>query len=858
MANEIGSFVVNIKAQIEGYQEQIAAIKAKLAEIGKDTDIGKEIAKSLKLAESQVNHLGKTMEKRISSESQITALTDNLQNISHLIMNIGDSFGKVTWDDLNVDGLRDKIQSTKSEIDDLTNSIQENVSKGFTKALATSVEMREVFKTLKIDPAQMGVDEVSEKLRIGLAAAAADLQKYKTELEDIAQKANEANQKMSNIGLDKSKAEDARSSLNDIFKSLQVIVTESTSVNGSKTDDFFMSLKEKCDDLYLTVDAKGKDIVDKIREISLGLLGETDPSKVKENLQQINDSFKELNGKSLAANIEGYGARIESIFKNLTTTDIQQSINGLKEFKTALEDLFADNKNFGMNPTDAKNFIEKIINIDATKESIDAAKKEVSALIANYLNEVSQTYKEASQTASSFRTSKNTAQKKYDEASARNEAIKTAEAQYKAEVERLSKENEGLNKRLSEVENILKQLQSDRKARNAGNNNPMKNFGDKQKGTAIQALNESAKAAGRYNAQLEQVKAREQAIGNIQSFVQRWFSVYAAARLISNAFKSMKTNLKDLDDIMTQISIVTDKTQGDLWKQMPQYADMAKQYASSIKGVYEVSQLYYQQGLDQNDVMALTEQTLKMAKISGLEYATATDYMTNAIRSFKMEMSDAQQVVDVYSAIAASSAPNTAELATAMSKTASSAQSVGSSFESTSAMMAVMIEATRESAENIGSAMKSIISRYGEMTKNPSKLIDSEGEAMSLNKVDTALQSVGISIHDAQGQFRDFDDVITELSGNWDKIDKNTQRYIATIMAGNRQQSRFLALVSNGERLQELTEEAVNAEDTATLQVLKTITKTHFQNLRLLLIILLIYHKKKPVLRNEIVVYYQP
>lgn len=54
--------------------------------------------------------------------------------------------------------------------------------------------------------------------------------------------------------------------------------------------------------------------------------------------------------------------------------------------------------------------------------------------------------------------------------------------------------------------------------------------------------------------------------------------------------------------------------------------------------------------------MALTEQTLKMARISGLDYATSADYMTNAIRSFKMEMTDAERVVDVYSSIAASSA----------------------------------------------------------------------------------------------------------------------------------------------------------------------------------------------------------
>lgn len=79
--------------------------------------------------------------------------------------------------------------------------------------------------------------------------------------------------------------------------------------------------------------------------------------------------------------------------------------------------------------------------------------------------------------------------------------------------------------------------------------------------------------------------------------------------------------------------------------------------------------------------------------------------------------------------------------------------------------------------------MKSIISRYGELKKDPTKLVDSEGEELSLNKVDTALKSVGISLHDAAGQFRDFDDVIMELAASWSTIDKNTQRYIATVMA---------------------------------------------------------------------------
>jgi len=106
-----------------------------------------------------------------------------------------------------------------------------------------------------------------------------------------------------------------------------------------------------------------------------------------------------------------------------------------------------------------------------------------------------------------------------------------------------------------------------------------------------------------------------------------------------------------------------------------------------------------------------------------------------------MEQSEANRVTDVYAALAASSASSVQELATAMSKTASSAQAVGTTFEETSAMMAVMIEATREAPENIGSAMKSIISRYGELKEavDPNAVLGEGDETFSLNKVDKAL-----------------------------------------------------------------------------------------------------------------------
>jgi hypothetical protein len=49
------------------------------------------------------------------------------------------------------------------------------------------------------------------------------------------------------------------------------------------------------------------------------------------------------------------------------------------------------------------------------------------------------------------------------------------------------------------------------------------------------------------------------------------------------------------------------------------------------------------------------------------------------------------------------------------------------------------------------------------------------------------------------------------LSGKWNTLDKNTQRYIATIAAGSRQQSRFIAMMQDYGRTQELVAAANNS-----------------------------------------------
>jgi hypothetical protein len=52
------------------------------------------------------------------------------------------------------------------------------------------------------------------------------------------------------------------------------------------------------------------------------------------------------------------------------------------------------------------------------------------------------------------------------------------------------------------------------------------------------------------------------------------------------------------------------------------------------------------------------------------------------------------------------------------------------------------------------------------------------------------------------------DSILLKLAEKWSSLDFETQRYIATMAAGSRQQSRFIAMMSDYERTTELVGEA--------------------------------------------------
>ena len=328
---------------------------------------------------------------------------------------------------------------------------------------------------------------------------------------------------------------------------------------------------------------------------------------------------------------------------------------------------------------------------------------------------------------------------------------------------------------------------------------------------SAQSFYQSAKAAESASASFDQMTSR----------LLTLLSATSVLNLFKRTVKETYEDVKELDKSFASIAMVTKYSVNQMWDSYSQYADMASQLGQKTNDIIQASALFYQQGLDTNEALALTTDTMKLATLAGNDFSTATQEMTSAIRGFKMEMDEGGRVADVYSNLAAHAAATVDDIAQAMARTASIANSAGMSFENTSAFLTQMIETTQESAENIGTSLKTIIARFTELKENVAGTEDSSFDDLEYNKVDKALKSVGVSLKDVNGQFRNLDDVFLELSEKWDSLDRNTQRYVATIAAGSRQQSRFIAMMDNYERTAQLMEYAADAEGKADEQFAK-------------------------------------
>lgn len=819
MAQNTLEIVAKVKADVSEAQKQFQKLFAQFQNFKLDKNTTSDIVKSFTDLDKAFNKLQLAGENIINGKATVEQLKNigrASQDVDKAIANLNHNLNRVGEKNFELDLNTPEIIKAQKDIDNLSKALSDKYGDAVTKAKKAQADLANSKYTKKIG----GYSEFINSLGAGdLEKAQENFQKLQNNIEtagnNVAGSIKTFEDKIANAISGKEAQKTALGDFsNKVKQELDKVKADLDNFSSSLTPktskgDIFSSLIGKLGD-----DKGLKAFKSQLEEVKATLTNFTpsDAGKLQEQLARVWETYTSTArpGNISSQAWSGFGRAFQTrmgqggVFQELINsgTTAQQKVD---ELKAKLSTFGQEATNLGI----ASPFTTLIKGLTADKLDI-----------TNFDNLITQKIQKLNSDINDAQT-KGSNVENLDKYRKQAEALKVfKDAIDDAFGTTVQTQIRDTNKQLGEATN---QLNQEKSAQIQGVVANYKNFANAM-GDAGQ---NASSLTGDLQGTTEAIARQKEELGQVVSRFAQFGTMAGILRTFGRVVRSAFQSVKELDEAMNNIAVVTDYTTKDLWNQIDAYTAMAQATGSTIKGSYEVAQLYYQQGLTDAEVMAAANETLKMARISNIDYAKATDYATAAIKGFGLAYQDLAHINDVYSNLAAKTAADTEEISIAMSKVASIAHSTGMELETTAAFLTQIIATTREAPETAGTALKTVIARFAEVKKLISQGevtgTDEEGTEVSVNKIEEALKTAGVALRDTTGQMRDLDDVFIELASRWDSLDTLQQRYIATQAAGSRQQSRFLAMMNDYEGLQETLGYAMDSAGASQEQFNKTL-----------------------------------
>lgn len=323
------------------------------------------------------------------------------------------------------------------------------------------------------------------------------------------------------------------------------------------------------------------------------------------------------------------------------------------------------------------------------------------------------------------------------------------------------------------------------------------------------AFNDLAKAISVAEVPLKRTNALVAEFQTTLANTARWQISSSILHGTMGAMQSALGYAKDLNKSLNDIRIVTGYSTDKMAEFAARANDAAKALSTTTTAYTESSLLYYQQGLTDAEVQARTNTTAKMANATGETASDVASYMTAIWNNFAKGSDNLEHFGDVIMALGAATASSSDEIAEGLSKFASVADTIGLSYDYATSILASLVSNTRQSAEVIGTSLKTILARL--QSVNIGETLD---DGVTLSKYTKALDAIGVSVLDLNGELRNADDILNDTAAKWNELTKAQQAGVAQTVAGVRQYSQFIAIMENWDDIQKNLVTAKNADGT--------------------------------------------
>ena len=299
------------------------------------------------------------------------------------------------------------------------------------------------------------------------------------------------------------------------------------------------------------------------------------------------------------------------------------------------------------------------------------------------------------------------------------------------------------------------------------------------------------------DAPLTSLTTKFKGLGTTMMNTLKWQISSSALHAFMGSISGAFNYSEKLNTSLNNIRIVTGKSADEMTVFAKQANEAAKSLSTTTTKYTDAALIYYQQGLSDDEVKRRTDVTAKMANVTGESASHVSSYMTAIWNNFAEGSDNLIYFSDVLTALGAATAASSEEIANGLEKFASVGETVGLSYEYATSALTTIIDKTRQSEDVVGTALKTIFARIQGLQQG-----EEQDDGVTLNKYSKALQNVGISILDANGNLKQMDNILDEMGAKWETLSQAEQVALAQTVGGTRQYTQLISLMENWDSFQ--------------------------------------------------------
>lgn len=271
----------------------------------------------------------------------------------------------------------------------------------------------------------------------------------------------------------------------------------------------------------------------------------------------------------------------------------------------------------------------------------------------------------------------------------------------------------------------------------------------------------------------------------MQSFLT-YNTVTQFFNLVSNGIQDMISEVKELDDSLTELKKVTDLEGESLEIFVSEAYDAGDAVAKTGQEMVEAATSFAKAGYDDDSILQLGEVAAMYTNIADEEISVAdsADFIIAQLKAFNLEAEDvngtlenAYHIIDAVNEVSNNFAVSSSDIATNMGKASSVMANAGNSMEQMIGLMTAGTEIT-QNASKVANGLKTITLRLQGMNDEGEEDLELQAQMEEL------FNKLGISVYDANGELKNTYDILATLAPVYEDLTAAEKAYVTETIAG--------------------------------------------------------------------------